>query len=328
LRTRSPAGLQEVRGVVIGAMQVVSVRDGETTNVVLAFESNYTEVAGGSESSWYVREQWTLQRLHNVVSPPPEQSKADHCPRCGGALQTRTDGSCAYCGVKIESGAFQWFVQAIALTTRESRGPLLTSDVPEQGTDLATVYQPRLAERRAAFEAQHAGFGWQAFDARVRVIATTLQDAWSARDWERVRPLETEGLFQMHRYWIDAYRRQKLRNLVDGYAVTRVEPVRIDTDAFYESITVRLYAQGRDSTQDESGRVVAGSATATRTWSEYWTLVRTRAVAPGGTMTCPNCGATVEVGATGICPYCGGKLTAGTFDWILSSIEQDEAYRG
>jgi hypothetical protein len=104
--------------------------------------------------------------------------------------------------------------------------------------------------------------------------------------------------------------------------------VRIDTDAFYEAITVRLYAHGRDSTQDENGRVVAGSATAMRAWSEYWTLVRTRAAATSGTMTCPNCGAKVAAGATGICAYCGGKLHAATFDWLLSRIEQDEEYRG
>ncbi|MBV9477921.1 MAG: TIM44-like domain-containing protein [Acidobacteria bacterium] len=328
LRMRNPAGLQEVRGVIVGAMQIDSVTGGDTTSIVLAFESNYTEVAGGAESSWYVREEWTLQRLRNVVSPPPEQSKADHCPRCGAPLQTRTDGSCSYCGIKIESGAFQWYVQAIALRSPEARGPLLTSNVPERGTELPTIVQPRFSERQAAFVAQHPDFRWPEFEARVRDIATTLQDAWSARDWERVRPLETESLFQMHRYWIDAYRRQKLRNVVADFTITSVVPARIDSDAFYEAITVRLYAQGRDATFDESGRVVAGSATSTRTWSEYWTLIRTRAAGPGGTMTCPNCGAKVDVGATGICAYCGGKLSVGAFDWILSRIEQDEEYRG
>ncbi len=28
----------------------------------------------------------------------------------------------------------------------------------------------------------------------------------------------------------------------------------------------------------------------------------------------------------GICDYCGAKITSGDFDWVLSRIEQDEAY--
>jgi hypothetical protein len=105
--------------------------------------------------------------------------------------------------------------------------------------------------------------------------------------------------------------------------------VKLATDAFYESITVRIYAQGRDYTTDENGRVVAGAKNALRTWTEYWTFIRTRAPHDhGDKISCPNCGATVTVGATGICEYCGGKLTTGTFDWVLSRIEQDEVYGG
>jgi hypothetical protein len=329
LRSLAGSSLREVRGVVIGSFRVRSLTGLETPQVTVRvlFESNYTEVGTDGERSWYAKEQWTLERRRDILSPAPAKAKADHCPRCGAALQTRSDGACGYCGVRITSGAFQWFVRSITLLSRESRGPLLTSNVPEQGTNRPTLYQPRFAEHRAAFEAHHGGFDWAAFDRRVRAIATELQEAWTARDWERVRPLESEGLFQMHRYWIDAYRKQGLRNIVAGYRIGRIEPVKIDTDAFYEAITVRMWAEGRDHTVDESGRVVAGSDRDLRTWSEYWTLIRTRSDDDAAAArSCPNCGATVAVGATGVCSYCGGKLTAGAFDWVLSKIQQDESY--
>src|SRR6185436_5365427 len=181
---------------------------------------------------------------------------------------------------------------------------------------------------RGKFEAAHPEFRWEAFERRVRDIATDLQDAWTARDWERVRPLETESLFQMHRYWIDAYQRQRLRNIVADFRVVTVEPVKIDSDAFYESITVRIYAEGRDHTVDEAGRTVAGSGLQLRRWTEYWTLIRTRSATAATKFACPNCGAPVAVGATGVCTFCGGKLTSGDFDWVLSRIEQDESYSG
>jgi predicted lipid-binding transport protein (Tim44 family) len=329
LKSRNPSGLSEVRGVVIGASSITGVRglDTPTVTTTVLFESNYTEVTAAGETSFYGKEEWELERKRDILSPPPEKTKADHCPRCGAALQTRTDGSCAYCGVRIDSGTFQWFVRAVNLRQRETRGPLLTSNVPERGTNNPTLYQPNLAVARTAFETAHPEFTWETFDLRVRAIAGELQEAWTARDWERVRLLETDNLFQMHRYWIDAYRQQHLRNIVAGYRVTAVHPVKIDTDAFYESITVRLFAEGRDHTVDDQARLVAGSDRQLRVWSEYWTLIRTR-TASSGRIACPNCGAPTTTGATGICNYCGGKLSAGAFDWVLSRIEQDESYRG
>jgi len=329
LAARNPAGLKEVRGIVVGAMAVESVGIRDLVQVTVRYESNMTEVTE-RETSWYVKEHWTFERKRGVLSPPPAKSKAEHCPKCGAPLQTRTDGACAYCGTKISDGSFQWFVRTIQLDEKDERGPLLTSDVPEEGTDTPTVRQRTLQERTFEFEKTHPGFVWGAFLARAKEIAVELQTAWSSRDWERVRPLETDQLFQTHRYWIDAYIRQNLRNVVDDYQVARVEPVKIDTDPFYDAITVRLWASGRDSTVDANGMIVAGSRDKVRSWSEYWTFIRTRGTeaSPDASVSCPNCGASVKVGATGICSSCGGKLSSGEFVWVLSRIEQDEDYAG
>ena len=196
LIARNPPGLTEVRGIVVGSFKVVGVRfDGKTVLVTVDYESNMTEISTG-EASWYLRERWTFERERDILSPPPEKAKAEHCPRCGAALKTRTDGSCEYCGVKITSGAFQWFVRNITVTAKESRGPLLTSNVPEQGTSLPTKLQPNFREQLAQFQSAHPEFRWEDLEHRARETAKTLQDAWTARDWERVRPLESDTLFQ------------------------------------------------------------------------------------------------------------------------------------
>lgn len=329
----NPNGLTEVRGIVIGGMEVGSLVDRPYTpfvSVDVTYDANMTEVIDGREISWYVRERWTFERQRDILSPPPERAKAEHCPRCGAALQTRTDGSCEFCGVKIESGAFQWYVRSVAVERKEARGPLLTSNVEEQGTDRPTLFDRSFLRRAKEFEAAHPGFDWDALVRRVEEIARKLQDAWSAREWEGVRPLETDPLFQTHRYWIDAYRRQSLRNVVDDFKVRNIETVKIGSDPFYDAITFRVHASGRDYTTDEAGNLVAGSRDKVRVWTEYWTLIRTRGtqIDPSATVSCPNCGASVVVGATGVCRFCNGKLTGGQFDWVLSRIEQDEAYAG
>ena len=328
------AGQPEVRGIIIGSMNVADVRglDSPLVKISLVFEANYTEVINGTnEMSYYVRERWELERDRDVLSPTPEQATALHCPRCGAALQQDTTGACAFCGTRIERGEFQWYVKNIILLDREARGPLLTSDVPEAGTNLPSVIQPGFENIRVAFEQRHANFSWGLFQTRARLIFDELQGAWSSLDWERARPHETDNLFQMHQYWIDAYRRQQLRNVVDQCTVTAMQPVKIVEDAFYNAITLRIGAQGYDYTVDTNGRIVAGSKNNLRRWTEYWTFIRNRNAKPIETrvdLNCPNCAAPLKVNNAGVCQFCGGKITSGEFDWVLSKIEQDESYAG
>jgi Tim44-like domain len=338
LLQRNPSGLKEVKGIIVGALQIESVNGLEkpVVHISLLFETNYTEVVdtgGGkvSEMTYYVRERWQLERKRDVLSPTPAQATALHCPKCGAPLQKDTVGACAFCGAKIESGEFQWYVRGIVLLGREAKGPLLTSDVPEVGTDLPSVVQPGFRDIRIAFEKNNPTFSWGEFQARARLIFDELQAAWSTLNWERARPHETDNLFQMHQYWIDAYRRQHLRNVLDQPRITAMQPVKLLEDAFYHAITLRIGAQGYDYTVTDSGKVVSGSKTSLRTWSEYWTFVRSRQAKPGparADLNCPNCGAPLKINSAGICEFCGGKITSGEFDWVLSRIEQDESYAG
>ena len=125
---RNPPNLQAVAGVIIGSMQVAGVQGlaSPVVKISVEFETNYTEVVGGNgskpgEMTYYVRERWVLERKKDVLSPPPAQATALHCPRCGAALMKDTTGACAFCGAKIESGEFQWFVRGINLKERIRR---------------------------------------------------------------------------------------------------------------------------------------------------------------------------------------------------------------
>ena len=93
---------------------------------------------------------------------------------------------------------------------------------------------------------------------------------------------------------------------------------------------MRLFAKGLDYVVDDSGKVLSGSKSRQRAYSEYWTLVRgTNRKGPTRTdLACPSCGAPLDINMVGDCKYCKAKVTTGDFDWVLSKIEQDEAYGG
>ncbi len=327
------SGLTAVRGVNVAAARIVKVRNPDARQVVVTveFETNYTEVCDGKrETTWYVREQWRLARGRDVLSRPPEKTMALHCPRCGGALAKTADGACRHCGVKITGGDFDWYVGGIRLLSRENKGPLLTQTLPEVGTDLPTIFHPEFAALRARFLALNPDFDWNLFDRRARLIFLELQKAWSDRAWAKARPFVSDCLFQMLDYWISEYKRQHLRNVLEDVRIESLTPVKVTTDAFYDALTLRIFASMRDYTIDDGGRMVTGSKTMPRRFSEYWTFIRRRGVKQKDKNDehCPNCGAPLKVNMAGVCEYCQGKITSGAFDWVLSRIEQDEAYEG
>ncbi|HEY8090615.1 MAG TPA: TIM44-like domain-containing protein, partial [Polyangiaceae bacterium] len=133
------------------------------------------------------------------------------------------------------------------------------------------------------------------------------------------------------RYWVEAYRAQGLRNVTDRARIEKLELVRVASDKWFDAITVRLYGAGLDYVvRDSDGKVMSGSTHRERKYTEYWTFIR-GAGRTGPTRTapeCPSCGAPLSVGMAGDCRYCRAKVTTGEFDWVLSRIEQDEAYRG
>jgi predicted lipid-binding transport protein (Tim44 family) len=328
----SATGLSEVAGIVVGASNIVDVRNmPDGTGITVFFEANYTEIfANGQQVSYYTEERWQFWRQLGVLSLPPGKIDAIHCPKCGGPLERNENGLCPYCNTVIRGGQFHWYVVNMEVLERNQRGPQLTQDTPEEGTDLPTIYQPEFNEYRARLQAASPDFSWDRMNERVLYIFNAISQAWTSLEWEKARPFETDNIFQMHKYWIEAYKRQGLRNVLDKINVSKIEWVKIDQDAFYDSLTARIWASELDFTVDSTGRVLCGSPTTPRAYTEYWTFIRTRgAKAPEHKDDhCPNCGAPLAISMAGICDYCGGKITSGDFDWVLSRIEQDESYTG
>ena len=324
----------EVFGVIVGSMQIeefstTSLHSEISASVV--FEANYTARHSANKTeTGYVRERWTLVRSRNAISRPRGKTNVLTCPCCGAPHTEVAAGHCSHCNQVVNNGAFDWLVKSIELLESASRGPMLVSGCVEQGTDSPTVYDPRLREAMDAFVAKDPEHDWSSFERRVDMIFHEFQIAWSARDLKSMRPFLSDCLFQTQSYWVEAYKQQRLRNVTERARITRREIVKISSDLFYDAVTVRLWGTGLDYTVDENNKLVGGSTTRERDYTEYWTLIRgsERKGRSSTEKTCPNCCAPLNINMAGVCEHCNVKITSGEFDWVLSKIEQDDSYRG
>ncbi len=332
---------RSLRGVThafIGSVQIQSVTGLEDTTVrevtvEVGFETNLArrDPQSGHEANVYVVERWTLARAKSAKSRAPDKARVFACPNCSAPLEAMLAGRCKYCSQNVATGAFDWVVRGVAVSTTETRPPMLTGNVAEEGTDAPTVVDPRAVARLDALRARDPAFDWNGFTARVNHIFQTFQRSWSERNLAGMRPFLSEALFLAQTYWVSEYLRQRLRNVTENARVLHLELARVTSDPFFDAVTIRVYASSLDYTlSDDTQAIVSGSRSQERRYSEYWTFIRS-AQAKGAARTdpsCPRCGAPLSINMAGACTHCEAKVTSGQFDWVLSRIEQDEAYTG
>jgi len=325
------AQVTEIQNVLVGSMRIADLDLGASQTLTVDLEANFTEIVASRPAPIYSVERWTFVRRAGVLSKGPVEITRLACPSCGNPAEFRADGSCPFCDQVASTGAWAWVLKNVEVRNRVPRPRMdLRQGGQETGTEEATRMQPGFDLRRKEFTVRHPDFSWPDFENRVRHVFTSLQESWSQGRWELARPFETDHLFSNHRFWLEAYARDGLANRIQDVRVEHVVPVKIETDAWFDSLTVRIWANARDWTEEvATGKVVAGSREKERRFSEYWTFLRRSgfpATPARDPAACPSCGAPLEITMSGICPYCDSKVTSGEFDWVLTRIEQDEAY--
>ena len=337
LESRAPVA-RRVERVIIGSLRFIGASvppasdpQGRVT-LEVEFEANMTlTLENGTQRGMFSVERWTLQRAASARSRAPDGADALGCPNCGAPFETGDDRTCDYCGEVVADGRFDWQLCAMEVVSQASRPPAVGSYAEETGTFDPLVEDPALHPTYRALMTDDPNFSPDAFNERVKRIFDRLNESWSSGRLEPARPYVSEGMFDYLRYWIESYAQAGLQNRLENMNMDAMAFARIRRDAHFDAITVRVWGSGLDYTVAQgTDRVVGGSQRTRRRYSEYWTLIRSSDARGPARVDerCPNCGAALRVGMAGACEYCGAHVTRGEFDWVLATIEQDEAYQG
>lgn len=156
-----------------------------------------------------------------------------------------------------------------------------------------------------------------------------LQNAWTARDWESIRPIESESLFEQHSKQLMEYIERKQINKMDRISVNYAELVSYTTDNEKDILVVALNSSMNDYIIDEvTNKVLKGDMNRRITNTYKLTFIRKKGVLTGegtdkvNTTNCPNCGAPTVITSSGKCEYCGSVITTGDHDWVLNGMER------
>ncbi len=312
---------------------------GESDSISVDIDANYTLLQQGKRSRYAVEERWQFFRQKGVLSAEPKKMQTLCCPHCGAPAHFTDAGVCDHCGSAVQKGGMQWYLgKRVVLKTVALEITDLVAYAEEQGTDFPTLKAKDLIEQIKLFQEQYAIADWNQFwqpfvNDIVKTYFLNIYEQWSKRNWQAVRHLLSDRLYEANTFWMNLYAEHNWFNRLDNLTIQQIELVKIEQDKFYEAITVRIYAACNDYTEDANGKRIGGSKRDLRRYSEYWTLVRRAGIgkhtAPYSLSQCPQCGAPADnMGQTGECGYCGSKISTGEFSWVLFLITQDEVYDG
>lgn len=154
-----------------------------------------------------------------------------------------------------------------------------------------------------------------------------MQNAWQNKQWESMRAIMTDALYNQMARQLQALIDAKQTNHVERIAVLETRIVRYAVEGDNDVLVVRLSTRITDyTTDDRTGAIISGSTTRELFMVYDWKLTRQKdkktLTQPSVTqISCPNCGAPLDINHTGKCPYCGTVVTLSDHDWALSVIK-------
>lgn len=154
-----------------------------------------------------------------------------------------------------------------------------------------------------------------------------LQQAWTKRDWNKIRPFESDEIFNQHKTQIEDYIRNKQINVREKISIPRCRIKHYCPKSTYEILKVDMLVVMRDYVVDEeTKKVIEGKRNKNKRYRYELSFIRTKGVKTKKVLStkiatnCPNCGAPSNISSLGECKYCDTIITTGKYDWVLANI--------
>lgn len=172
-------------------------------------------------------------------------------------------------------------------------------------------------------------FSAEEFVGYVRDVFIKLQNAWTDRDWEKIRPYESKELFEQHKMQLEGYIKNNQINVMERICVNWVHLVSFEQLRGNDILKVDLNSRMGDYIIDATTKqVLKGDKTKEYYHTYTLTFIRTTGNKTPkdktglNTTNCPNCGAPTVITSSGRCEYCNSVITTDDYGWVLSNLSR------
>ena len=172
-----------------------------------------------------------------------------------------------------------------------------------------------------------ANFNPAALCEKAANLYVQMQNGWTAKNIESLRPYFTDALFTQMERSLQGYVQRGETNVVERISVLDVTPLGFHRTADEDHVLLRLRTRITDYTvNDATQQIVRGSREQEKYMTYEWDLLRPSGTKTGETdgstkrITCPGCGAPLDVNASARCPYCDTVIQQQAQDWVISAI--------
>ena len=154
-----------------------------------------------------------------------------------------------------------------------------------------------------------------------------MQNCWTDKNLEPIRPHLSAELYAKSEAQIDGYKRRNETDHVERVSVLSANIVGCNADNVNDIVTVQIVARITDYvTDDNTGAIIRGSKNKELFMTYQWTFIRSLGKTTGAdggidSEHCPNCGAPLDLNRSAVCSYCGATITSGDYDWVVSNIK-------
>ena len=142
-----------------------------------------------------------------------------------------------------------------------------------------------------------------------------IQNAWMEFDYEKLRSLCTDELYNTYKAQLYVLKAKKQKNIMHDYKLitSKIDSIKEENDTV--TIIVFMEVELYDYVVNDKNKVVRGTKKNTLINNYEMTFVRGIGTS---TTTCPNCGKELDDSPSSVCKYCGSNIVKNSNKFVLS----------
>lgn len=165
-------------------------------------------------------------------------------------------------------------------------------------------------------------FDIEEFNFKAYQIFYDTQIAWMEFDYDRLKELITDELYNSYVMNLDALKTKNQKNTMKGFELidSYIFALKEENEKYIAKVylNVKFYDYIENI---NTGKVLRGTSSRKLNNTYVLTLIKSKGGANNINI-CPRCSAPVEGNHTGVCEYCKSKLINETHDWVMSKKEK------